>query len=104
MDPKLSSPSANFLPAQLLHQKLLSYQQDADESWGNNKPQAFSSTADPNTLYQLSLLGSSLDNPDNHSTEGDDDDDVTIPGKAILSRAFYHGDSIVQDEKDFLEN
>ena len=98
MDPKLSSPTANFLPAQILHQKLLSYQQDADESSGNNEPQAFSSSADPNTIYRLSLLGSSLDNPDNPSTEGDDDDDVTIPGKAILLRAFYHGNSIVQDE------
>ena len=78
MDPKLNSSPASFLPAQLLHQKLLSFQQNTEDSSGGNGNQNFSHSSDPNLLNgQLSLLKSSLDD---HSIEGDDDDDVTIPG------------------------
>ena len=80
----MSSTSNNILPAQLLHQKLLSYQQNIDDSPMNINEIDSLPTSNPRFLNgRLSLLESSLDIHGDNGTEKDDDDDVTIPGKML---------------------
>ena len=84
MDQKLDHSSTNILPAQLLHEKLLSYQQNVDDMYGKNDSQNSSPHSDPrfsNGLLNSSLLESSLGIQGDCGAEKDDDDDVTIPGK-----------------------
>ena len=86
MDEKISSTSDNILPAQLLHQKLLNYQQNVDDTSENNGEINSLPLSNPRFLNgRLSLLESSLNMQSDCGIEKDDDDDVTIPGKICLS-------------------
>ena len=85
MDQKTNYPTTNILPAQLLHEKLLSYQQIVDDMSGRNTSQNASPSSDPrfsNGVFNSSLLESSLGIHGDCREEKDDDDDVTIPGKS----------------------
>ena len=80
----MSSTSNNILPAQLLHQKLLCYQQNIEDSSMNINETNALPTSNPRFLNgRLSLLESSLDIHGDNGAEKDDDDDVTIPGKML---------------------
>ena len=85
MEQKLNYTSTNILPAQLLHEKLLSYQQNVDDMSGTNASQNSSPSSDSrflNGFLNSSLLESSLGIHGDCREEKDDDDDVTIPGKS----------------------
>ena len=85
MDQKISSTSDNILPTQLLHQKLLNYQQNVDDTLQNNGEIDSLPLSNPRFLNgRLSLLESSLNMQSDCGIEKDDDDDVTIPGKICL--------------------
>ena len=86
MDQKISSTADNILPAQLLHQKLLNYQQNVDDTLDNNGEVNSLPLSNPRFLNgRLSLLESSLNMQSDSGIEKDDDDDVAIPGKICLS-------------------
>ena len=78
MDQDLNPPQSRFLPAQLLQQKLLRYQQsDGDKSV--KKGNKASASSKSNSLI-LSGKILSLESNINDYDNDDDDDDVAIPG------------------------
>ena len=85
MEQDLHLPPSRFLPAQLLQQKLLRYQ----ENEGNKpvkKGNKASATSKSNSLLlsgKISSLESTVNEFENQDCEKDDDDDVAIPGKRL---------------------
>ena len=82
----LNLPPSQFLPAQLLQQKLLSYQQnEGDKSVKTGKKASASFKSNELILgVQLSSIESNFNEYENQDHEKDDDDDVTIPGEWTL--------------------
>ena len=85
MDQDLNLPPSRFLPAQLLQQKLLSYQQNEGDKSGKTRNKSSLKSNELILGGKLSSIKSDLNEYENQGHEKDDDDDVTIPGEWATS-------------------
>ena len=87
LEQDLNLPPNQLLPAQLLQQKLLKYQEnEVDTSVKKRNKTPVSSKSSALLLSgKLSSLTSTFNECENQYYEKDDDDDVAIPGKNDFS-------------------